>query len=163
LRLKPNELHKVQVLFEFAPDAEQSDPRVDKEKQKYIRMPNHVNIIGLIENPGDKRLHGPTLISGVTAEVVTGKSTKFKDLRNDGRQLLGIVSTKDDEEVAGGNVIITLHDKSNKILKSIETKILRSGEFVVILDSSWVWLDAYYVGPHGYADCQVKFKNSLLS
>ena len=150
-------------MFEFAPDAEQSDPRVIHEKEKFIRLPNVVNLVGLIEDPGDRRLHGPKSISGVTAEIVTGKSTKFKDLKNDGERLFGIVSTKDDQAVPGGTVVITLRDKNDRTLKSIQTGILQSGEFFATLDIQWIWLDAYYVGPHGYADCEIKFKNNRSS
>ena len=149
-------------MFEFAPDAEQSDPRVNDLKEKYFRVPNTVNIVGQIEDPGDKQLHGPRTISGVTAQIVTGKSTRFNDLKNDGEKLIGIVTTKDDEPVPAGVVVITLRNKDGAPLNSMQANIMQSGRFFATIDMQfmqWIWLDAYYVGPHGYADCEIQFKN----
>src|SRR5262245_29934063 len=47
--LDPGECRRVRVMFEFAPDAEQSDPTVKEKQKKYLRVPNFVNIAGAIE------------------------------------------------------------------------------------------------------------------
>jgi len=159
LRLKPNGVERVGTMFEFAPDGEQSRPITPNEKELFSRIPNDVNIVGLIEDPFDTRLHGPRLISGVTNEIITGKSTTFRNLSNHGETLFGVVTTKDDHPVPGGMVVITLRDKNDNTLKTIQGPIVERGEFSITLDIEWIWLDAYYVGPHGYGDCETKYES----
>jgi hypothetical protein len=154
LRLDPGEVMKVRVMFEFAPDAEQSDPRVQEFKEKYFRVPNFVNVIGLIEDPGDPRLHGPWLVTGVSAEVGTGKSTRFDDVKQDGRLVFGNVVTNDGIPVPSGSVVLTRRGEKGEDLGSEIAPIEQGGAFHVVMKEGWFQLECYYTGAAGYADCE---------
>ena len=155
LRLQPGETTKVRVMFEFAPDAEQSDPEIQKFREKYLRVPNFVNVIGLIEDPGDPRLHGPWLVTGVSAEVATGKSTRFEDVKQDGRLVLGRVATTDEIPVPSGSVVLTRRGKNAEDLGSEITPIEQGGAFHAVMKEGWFSLECYYTGAAGYADCEM--------
>jgi hypothetical protein len=155
LRLRPGETTKVAVMFEFAPDAPQSDPGIDKLREKYLRVPNIVNVIGLIEDPGDPRLHGPWLVTGVTAEVATGKSTRFEDVKQDGRSVLGRVATTDGTAVPSGSVVLTRRGKDVEDLGSEIAPVQKGGAFHAVMKAGWSSLECYYPGTAGYADCEV--------
>jgi M6 family metalloprotease-like protein len=154
LRLKPGEQTKIRVMFEFAPDAPQSDPEVGKLKERFLRLPNVVNMVGMIEDPGDARLHGPDLATGVTAVVVTGKSTRIVELRSFGERVSGQVFTKDAGPVPAGAVIVTTRDKNHKTQSSVTGKVGANGAFALALKPGWATLEAYYAGAPGYADCE---------
>jgi hypothetical protein len=158
MRLGAGGQQKITAMFEYAPDAEQSNPAVNEQRQKYMRLPNFVNLIGSIEDPTDKRLHGPQLVSGVTAEIVTGKSTRFAELQATGERIAGVVLTKDGPPVPAGNVVITFRDKNGKTAGSAQGPITQGGHFAVAYSKAWVTLDAYYAGPQGYADCTAELK-----
>jgi hypothetical protein len=159
LRLQPGEITKIAVMFEFAPDAPQSDPGIDKLREKYLRVPNVVNVVGLIEDPGDPRLHGPWLVAGVTAEVATGKSTRFEDVKQDGRSVLGRVATTDGTPVPPGSVVLTRRGKDAEDLGSEIAPLQKSGAFRAVMKAGWSSLECYYPGTAGYADCEVTLRD----
>jgi M6 family metalloprotease-like protein len=155
LLLDPGETRRLRVMFEFAPDAEQSDPKVKKQKKKYLRVPNFVNIAGAIEDPLDPRLHGPSWATGVTAQIASGRSTKFRDVRRVRSVVTGRVTTADDKPVPGGKVVVTAWDHNRKREHSLHTDVQPgTGTFQAKLPGKWAIVDAYYTGAPGYADCE---------
>jgi M6 family metalloprotease-like protein len=160
LRLKPKELNKIRVMFEYAPDAEQSDPNVNQMRERFQRQPNVVNMVGMIEDPGDPRLHGPDLASGVTAVVETGKSTRIVELASSGERVAGNVMTSDGGPVPGGAVIVTPRDRTGKSQGSVSGTAGPQGFFALSVRPGWATLEAYYAGAPGYADCEAHLKAS---
>lgn len=161
LRLDAHAERKVRVMFEWAPDAAQSDPAVEKLKERYMRVPNVVNMVGAIEDPGDARLHGPDRAQGVTAVIVTGKSTRFANLNVDSARIIGHVVTNDAGPVpAGGPVVFTARDANGRTIGSTHGTTGQDGIIDTSLHAGWTTLEAYYTGAPGYADCQATLKSA---
>ena len=159
LYLEAGEARPVEIMFEFAPDAEQSDPTLRKElpkiKELYQRRPNNFSMVGLIEDPHDKSLHGPSLISGAQAQIVTGRATKFLELKADGDIVFGlIVTTNDDKGVPGGHAIVITKPKKDAPKENYETvQVQSNGMFRAKIGDKYQSLEAYYVPLPGYGDC----------
>jgi CARDB len=159
LVLDPGEWRRVRVMFEFAPDAEQSNPKINEQKKKYLRVPNFVNIAGAIEDPLDPRLHGPDWATGVTAQVATGRSTKFRDVKHARNAVTGHVTTADDKPVPGGKVVVTTWDQELKRERSLHVDVEpQEGIFRAKVPGQWTTAELYYTGAPGYADCETQVK-----
>lgn len=154
LRLGPGESRKVLAMFEFAPDAEQSDPKVSQFKEKYLRLPNFFTAVGSIEDPHDPRLHGPKRVSGVSAEIVTGKSTRFREVKVSDRDVVGQVITDEGQPVTGGNVVVTERSGDGRELTAHRAPIQQQGRFQAVLLDRPRTIELYYVGSVGYADSE---------
>ncbi|MGY2873296.1 hypothetical protein ACVW00_000486 [Marmoricola sp. URHA0025 HA25] len=170
LTLAAGERRPVQVMFEYAPDAVgNDDPSMDPEREggrkdpgrdhprddKHPRIfPNHVSVVGLLEDPEDPFLHGPGVVTGVNAEVAYGRATRFDgELKSDGSLVLGRVVTVDDGAgVPAGSVILAWHDDRGEETTSA-TKIAGNGEFRGFVDDRARSVQAHFVPPPGYGEC----------
>jgi hypothetical protein len=116
LVLGPKEARKVRVMFEFAPDAHQGDPHLASYKlEKYLPIPNRVTMLGLIEDPLDRRLHGPSPVAGAQATAVHRTKTKFARFDAKAHSATGaIVRVSNGAGVPGGKVILCITVKGQK-------------------------------------------------
>jgi hypothetical protein len=152
-------------MFEYAPDTvglvdpawvpkDRHGPQQgDGEEHQGVR-PNHVSVVGLIEDPHDPFLHGPGLVTGVNAEVVYGRATRFDgELKSDDRLVLGRIVTVDDGAgVPSGTVILVWEaDKEEETFAT--TKIVANGEFRGFVDDRARTVEAHFVPPIGYGEC----------
>ena len=114
LQLEPGETRKVQVMLEHAVDPADDrlppDVKVDREQASKLRwLPNDIGIHAVIEDPEDSPRHALNLLGGAQVQVVTGRATRFEDLKRDGELVSGRVVTVDDgTPVDGGQVLATV-------------------------------------------------------
>jgi hypothetical protein len=158
LTLGAGEIRPITVMFEYAPETvgkDDPDRQGHDDDRKHPRVkPNHVSVVGLIEDPHDPFLHGPGVVTGVNAEVAYGRATTFDgDLKADGRLVLGRVVTVDDKVgVPSGSVILVGTDERGEM--SYETtKIEADGRFRGFVDEKAVTVQAHFVPPIGYGEC----------
>jgi M6 family metalloprotease-like protein len=155
LVLDADEQRQVGLMCEYAPEAEQSDPKWKAGRgEKFIPIPNRVTMLGLIENPLDMRLHGPTPVTGVQLDVTHGKATRFDKFEAGEHAAQGqVVETATGKGVPGGSVIIILLAPAGKEEQYIKAKIKTDGSFSARWEPVWTRLQVYYVPAPGYADC----------
>ena len=153
--LEPGEVRDVDVMFEHAPDSprpENVKPEVWKRLQG---QPNMVNFVGLIENPYDNLLHGPSLLSGADARVLTGRATKFDGRLNvDGEVVAGRVVTVDNgKPVPGGHVVVVSTSKGEGPSQYETVEVDKGGRFRGIIRPPVTEVTAHYVPPPGFGEC----------
>ena len=131
LILEADERHEVGLMVEYAPEGEQSDPKwTTNYGEKYIPITNHVTILGLIENPLDKRLRGPTPVTGVQLDVTHGKATRFNKLYVGELAAEGqVVEKATGVGVPGGNVILIVKPRK------AERRSISRPRSVLVVDS----------------------------
>ena len=96
----------------------------------------------------------------MTAQVVTGRSTKFRDVKHDGNLVVGQVTTVDEQPVPGGKVVVTGWDErreEHSVHADVEPG---KGVFRTKLSGKWTTIEAYYTGADGYADCASEVNGS---
>jgi hypothetical protein len=156
LTLGPGEIRPVTVMFEYAPDTVGDDQHVqpnDDKKQTRVQ-PNHVSMVGLIEDPHDPLLHGPQLVTGISAEVAYGRATKFEDvLKTDGKLVLGRIVTVDTGEgVPGGSVIVVSTRRDRRPDDYDTVKVEPTGWFRFTTNAAAA-VQAHYVPLLGFGEC----------
>jgi M6 family metalloprotease-like protein len=157
LLLEPDETRWVRVMFEWAPEAPQSDPqwvRSGELKEKYYAVPNRVTLLGLIENPLDKRLHGPQPVSGAQADVMHADGTRFEQFKAGDHYAAGsIVRISDGAPVPGGSVIVIVSVAGEAEAHYHTGIVLQDGTFALEFPEEWEEVEAYYVPAPDYAPC----------
>lgn len=157
--LKPKEVRKIQVMFEFSPQAFMLDPRFKDDRknlEKYMQTPNSVSFVGYIENPYDKQLHNANFANGASVQVSTGRATKMLKFSTDGLVAFGEVVTKDNNDmVPDGKAVIAVLVKGNKDVVYITTDVVK-GFFRHILPETWTEAQAFYVPTRGFGECESK-------
>jgi M6 family metalloprotease-like protein len=153
--LDAHQTRQVQVMFEYAPDAE-LPPKVLKEKERFERMANQVGIWGAIENPHDAQLHQAALVTGAQSTIVTGRATKFRDFAVNADGASGVVVTVDNKPVSGGTVIVILKANGDKVETYEHAKVEQNGFFHARVSPKWHSAEAYYVPPPGFGDTTSK-------
>jgi hypothetical protein len=156
VQLEPGENRGIQLMFEYAPDLKNASYDEETNRSKYYSLRNNVSLVGLIENPHDKRLHEASLITGADAEVVTGKSTKIDNFDIGDNVATGEVTTMDKKPVPGGSVILIYKTRRDSKEKYITSKLGSNGQFRIPIKATWATAEAYYVPIAGYADCSSK-------
>jgi hypothetical protein len=168
LTLDAGEIRPVEIMFEYAPDTLEADagrgrddhggaekPVDEKPVDEEPVRPNHVSVVGLIEDPGDPFLHGPSLVTGVNAEVAYGRATRFEGkLAGDQQEIQGSVITVDDgQPVPGGSVVLvaTLNDQREPEYVTVE--IEPPGRFHHSFASVPLEVVAHFVPPAGFGEC----------
>ena len=155
--LKPHEVRKIQVMFEFDPAAFMKSPAFDLDRknfEKYLHTPNLVSFVGYVEDPHDKRLHTASLLSGAMAEVVTGRATEMIRFGNDGLIAFGEVHTLDNKDaVPDGKAIIAVKTKSKPDLIYLTSNV-NQGFFRNVLPEDWLTAQAFYIPNRGFGECQ---------
>ncbi len=153
LSLAPGEIRPVTVMFEYAPDTVR-DGQPDQPKGRRRVLPNHVSMIGLIEDPHDPLLHGPDLVTGISAEVAAARSTKFDGgLKSDGKLVLGRIVTVDDGHgVPGGSVVVVSTRRDQRPDDYDTVKVEPTGWFRWTTRDA-VSVQAHYVPLLGYGEC----------
>jgi M6 family metalloprotease-like protein len=159
LYLDPGETRMVEVMYEYAPDHLTNDVYPPELKKKYRglqKVPNRVAFASYIENPRDNPRHSIDVLSGVQAEVVTGKSTKFERFVVDGHAARGLViQTEDKKGVTGGKVVLRVSRTKDADAEShYQTANVSSGNFSAKLEGEGKWVKAFYVPASGLADCE---------
>ncbi len=156
LMLEPDETRRVRIMFEWAPEAPQSDPKWNKGLvDKYYHVVNRVTLIGSIENPLDKRLHGPWPVSGAQADVVHGDGTRFAKFEALDHSATGqIVRIKDGAGVPGGSVILIVRVLNKEGAYYYTGNVHQNGTFGIEFKEKWQELEAYYVPAPHYSDCK---------
>jgi M6 family metalloprotease-like protein len=156
LMLQPDEIRRVRVMFEWAPEAPQSDPHWQPGSvDKYYHVVNRVTLLGSIENPLDKRLHGPRPVSGVQADVVHGDGTRFAKFEAGEHFADGqIVRISDGAGVPGGSVILIIRVKDKEGAYYYTGNVHQDGTFGIEFKETWQEVEAYYVPAPHYADCK---------
>ncbi len=162
LTLEPGEVRPVELMFEYAPDRanEGGDRGASRGKPgdgHPLAKPNHLSVVGLIEDPHDERLHGPSLVTGVNAEVATGRATAFdRGLRTEGPVVYGTVVTVDDRRgVPGGSVILVADSADGRERVYETTKVDPEGRFRFSFKGVGVRsVEAHFVPPLGYGECE---------
>jgi CARDB len=153
LTLSPGEVRPVTVMFEYAPET--VDKKDGPDDQKHPRVhPNHVSVVGLVEDPHDPFLHGPGVVTGVNAEVAYARATAFdEELKTDKRLVLGRVVTLDDHVgVPSGSVILVgTSDRGENFYET--TKIQADGRFRGNVDDRSISVQAHFVPPLGLGEC----------
>lgn len=155
LLLRPGEQRKVKVMFEYAPDAPQSDPHGVEARKRYEYRPNFVNVVGAIENPEDPELHSLTLCTGVTAEIATGRSTELRDFQRRGDGLVGRVMRMDGYPVPVGAVVLTATDDEGEE-RSAAAEVSEEGWFYAEAPARGR-IEIYYAGAAGYAPSEAEY------
>ena len=151
LKLNVNETRKVEIMFEFAPDAAQKggkDP--DPGLQ---RLPNNITFVSYINDPRFVEEDAPKLFSGVQIQVVTGRATKIEEFGLRGDTAHGRVVTVDNGQgVGSGKVLLILQDKNGK--ETFQEIPVSAGNFAGQLPDSWQSVSAYYIGGTNYSDSE---------
>lgn len=169
LTLEPGEIRPIEMMFEFAPDVELTreqqrlvahldrsayGDRSPKNEEKRTASPNHVSVIGLLENPHDSRLHGPSLVTGVNAEVATGRATRFERFAVDGTVVIGSVVTVDDGRgVTDGSVVLVATTKEDGDAAYETVSVDQTGGFRFQFHEAPRDVTAHFVPPVGYGEC----------
>jgi len=155
LQLDPGETRAVTAMFEYAPEPLLVSPQGKGQIEEYGKVPNRVGLVSYIENPHDSTLHHAFLLSGVQAEVITGRATELQDLKINppDHVILGQIVTVDDRTaVPGGSVIGIFLDKDDKeVYTNAE---VAKGTFIVRIPiQNWKTVEIYYVPLAGFGDC----------
>ena len=160
LTLQPGEIRQVTTMFEYAPELD-ADRAPDHDDRKGHVKPNHLSVVGLIHDPLDPLLHGPMTLTGVNAEVAYGRATKIEEgLKIDGESVLGRVVTVDDGKgVPAGHVIVVSTLEGRRDPDYTPTKIQQDGWFRVRLDKRPTEVEAHFVPPDGYGECDSRWPN----
>lgn len=148
LKLNPGESKKVEIMFEFAPEADQKgkDPNPD-----FKRLPNDVRFVSYIEDPRFAAADAPELYSGVQIQVVTGRATKIEEFGVERNTAHGMVLTVDNgQSVHGGKILLIVDDGSGK--EVFREAPVNNGNFSGQLPENWKSVSAYYVPRTGYSD-----------
>ena len=116
LLLEPGEIRKIRVMLEHALDPAEDrlppDVRLDPRTVKKVqREPNNVGLRALIEDPDDTPRHALAVLGGAQVQVVTGRGTRFEDLKRGEEVVTGRVVTVDDGSPVDGQVIVTVDRK----------------------------------------------------
>jgi hypothetical protein len=149
--LDAHQIRQVQVMFEYAPDAD-LPPQFVKEKERFQHIANQVGIWGAIENPNDRQLHQAALATGVQSTIVTGRATKFREFVVNADGASGAVVTVDNKPVPGGTVIVILKINGEKSERYEHAQVDRDGFFHRRVDPKWHTAEAYYVPAPGFGD-----------
>jgi hypothetical protein len=89
----------------------------------------------------------------VTAEIVTGLSTRFDYVKVEQQWVYGRVITNGGQAVPSGAVVATGRDANGKEIVVQYAPIQHDGQFVIDVRTSTPVVDCYYTGAPGYADC----------
>jgi M6 family metalloprotease-like protein len=157
LRLEAGETRSVRVMVEYAldPRSDRLPPDVEPERDRvgqFLRRPNDLGLHTYAENPDDDPRHALELLGGADIQVVTGRATRFDDVRTDGRTVTGrVVTTDDGEPVTGGLVIITFADdpQSPADFRTTTTG-LQDGAFAAGSPQDWTLAQAEYLPAPGF-------------
>lgn len=155
LWLQPHEHRRIRAMFEYAPDALDQLQQYESALRtnvrgsgKFDRTRNIVSLVGYLEDPEDKRRHGPVRVSGAGVHVIAAQGTKFGRVSVQGETITGSVTGANGQPPpAGGTVIITFGSDPEA---TVQVRPASDGVFTVTvpeLPSKWT---ATYVGPNGY-------------
>jgi hypothetical protein len=151
----PGEIRDVGVMFEHSPDSPRPENITPADWDRAHGQPNSVSIVGLIEDPHDPLLHGPSVVSGADARVLRGLATRFEEpLRVDGPLVFGtVVTVGDGTPVSGGDVLLAVVGKSEKDPRYWNASVDAEGRFVGRIHATIAEVTAYYVPYAGYGEC----------
>jgi M6 family metalloprotease-like protein len=153
LLLKPGETRDVQVMFEYAFDANQPVPG---PFEQFIGIPNDVSIVGTIELPNAEPEQVSAVLGGVTAQIVRGRATEIVEFAYHSEpgtkpHAEGLVRTLDTgDPVGGGKVILSL--RYGQAVDTRTVAVQPGGWFTVDASGSWENIRAYYVPSPDYGD-----------
>ncbi len=147
LTLDPGEIRKIEVMFEFAPDAAPPGPVAPHPGD--ARRPNDVQFVSFIEDPRDDPPHHARLYSGAQVQVVTGRATRFESFATSDRAAAGRVVTVDNgQPPPGGQAILAI----GKVAGDMQYRIVPvvDGSFSGALPDDWWTVTGHYVPMEGY-------------
>lgn len=155
LDLEPNEVRKVQVMYEFVGKFPPSGIRGQDDPRKFMKEPNTVSLKTFITNPTDPNGHIIDVFGGAGASIVTGRATQIKDFRvSDGRVVGRVVTNDDGKPATSGAIILTLISGEGERARLTNQKVEmgQDGRFSTTLRRGATAVRAYYLPPPGFGD-----------
>jgi M6 family metalloprotease-like protein len=155
--LEPGETRKVRVMLESMIEPGKGPPEgIDgRTFEKHLRRPNDIGLAAFVEDPHDNPRHALWLLGGAQAQVATGRTTEFVELRADREAVRGSVRAVDDRSaVPSGRVVVTLARGRGRARTFANADgVVQNGAFSVRIGGEWETATAYYVPIPGFADC----------
>jgi M6 family metalloprotease-like protein len=149
IELQAGETRSIELMFEYAYE---EDPIWDPDLEKYISLPNDVIVNAVIQRHDHEPEDDFIPMGGVTARIATGHATRFDTFTFDppSTALGRVIKVSDGQPVSGGKVIVITSTDIPERYAIVQ--IGGNGLFTAEVSGTWINVQAYYVGPDGYAD-----------